>query len=123
MQLHEHAGGVLIARVRGALAVGLASLLGRQLAARWTQPGLRALVVDVSAVAFADPIGVRELIEAYNRCQAHELACALVGEVRLARLLRATAPSPPLRLSPMPVRPRRSWRAGLMRCEWLFVIP
>ncbi|MFC6086712.1 STAS domain-containing protein [Sphaerisporangium aureirubrum] len=71
--------GFIIVNAEGELDYRSASALRRGLTTAWAAPGISALVLDLSAVAFCDSVGLSELISALRHSRDTGLPLRVVG--------------------------------------------
>ncbi|GGO09101.1 hypothetical protein GCM10010116_18430 [Microbispora rosea subsp. aerata] len=72
-------GAAVVVRVEGDLDTGTVHLFHDGLRRAWESPGVRAVVIDVSALVFCDSRGLSELITVLQRGQALDVRVMLSG--------------------------------------------
>ncbi|GGL37850.1 STAS domain-containing protein [Planomonospora parontospora] len=75
----ETHGDAIVVRAAGELDYRSAPVLREHLGRVWATPGMAALVVDLSEVAFCDSVGLSELVDALQRSEAADVRLMLSG--------------------------------------------
>ncbi|GAA3114309.1 hypothetical protein GCM10010466_01770 [Planomonospora alba] len=87
----EAHGSAVVVHVSGELDYRSAPVLREHLSPLWDRSEVSALVVDLSAVAFCDSVGLGELVEALQRSESRGMRLMLAGvQGVLARVLSIT---------------------------------